>query len=101
MARWWEGAGVRFEVKVEVRPRAGIADPEGATVGRALRALGFAGIGESTGVRVGKLIEFELESPDTPTARDEVDSMCHTLLSNPVIEDYSFEVRAVGPGSGD
>lgn len=87
-------------MKVEVRPRAGIADPEGATVGKALRALGFEGVGESTGVRVGKLIEFELEAPDASTAGERVDSMCHTLLSNPVIEDYSYRVRPVDPGSG-
>jgi len=92
---------VRFDVKVEVRPRAGIADPEGATVGKALRALGFEGVGDSTTVHVGKLIEFDLEAPDVPTARDRVDAMCHTLLTNPVIEDYSFEVIPADSGSGD
>ncbi len=92
---------MRFAVRVDVRPREGIADPEGATVGRALRALGFSGIDESTTVRVGKLIEFDLEAPDRDRAREWVESMCHTLLTNPVIEDYSFEVHPVGDGSGD
>lgn len=78
-----------FEVVVEVSPRAGIADPEGATIERALPALGFEGI---SGVTVGKSIRFTLQSPDEATARREVSELCERFLSNPVIEDSTVSL---------
>ncbi len=73
-----------FQVAVEVRLREGIADPQGQTIERALPALGFAGVG---GVRVGKLIRFEIEASDADAARRDVDALCERFLANPVIED--------------
>ncbi|MER3452766.1 MAG: phosphoribosylformylglycinamidine synthase, purS protein, partial [Acidimicrobiia bacterium] len=52
---------MRFPVLVEVSLKPGIADPAGATIERALPALGFAGV---SGVRVGKAIRFDIEAPD-------------------------------------
>ena len=75
---------MRFPVLVEVRLRPGIADPHGATIQRALPALGFAGVGD---VRVGKAIRFTVEAADEDAARRQVDELCHRLLANPVIED--------------
>jgi phosphoribosylformylglycinamidine synthase subunit PurS len=75
---------VKFQVAVEVRLREGIADPQGQTVERALPALGFAGI---AGVRVGKLIRFEIEADNEAAAQKEVADMCERFLANPVIED--------------
>ncbi len=75
---------MRFSVLVEVRPRPGVADPQGSTIEHALPALGFRGV---SGVRVGKAIRFELEAPDEASARAEADEMCGRLLANPVIEE--------------
>jgi phosphoribosylformylglycinamidine synthase subunit PurS len=75
---------VKFHVAVEVRLREGIADPQGQTIERALPALGFDGV---EGVRVGKMIRFELDAPDAAGAQREVDEMCERFLANPVIED--------------
>ena len=75
---------MRFPVLVEVRLRPGIADPQGATIQRALPALGFAGVGD---VRVGKAIRFTVEAADEDAVRHQVDELCHRLLANPVIED--------------
>ena len=72
-----------MKVRVLVRPKAGILDPQGEAVRSALPALGFAGVKI---VHVGRLIELELESVD------EVDAMCRRLLSNPTIEEYEWEV---------
>ncbi|MGI8792363.1 MAG: phosphoribosylformylglycinamidine synthase subunit PurS, partial [Acidimicrobiales bacterium] len=55
-----------FNVSVEVTPRAGIADPAGATIERSLPALGFDGV---AGVRVGKLLRFTIDAPDENEAR--------------------------------
>lgn len=73
-----------FDVTVEVRLRPGIADPQGATIERALPALGFRGV---TGVAVGKSIRFQVEAADHEAASALVDDLCHRFLSNPVIED--------------
>ena len=80
---------MRFPVLVEVRLRPGIADPAGATIQRALPALGFDGVQE---VRVGKAIRFTVEAPDEAAARRQVDELCSRLLANPVIEDTQVSV---------
>ena len=72
-----------MKVRVLVRPKAGILDPQGEAVRSALPALGFGGV--ST-VHVGRLIEMEVESTG------EVDAMCRRLLANPTIEEYEWEV---------
>lgn len=78
-----------FEVLVEVRLRPGIADPQGATIERALPALGFGGV-ES--VRVGKAIRFAVEAADADAARAQAEKMADRLLANPVIEDAVITV---------
>lgn len=74
---------MRFSVLVETRLRAGIADPQGATIERSLPALGFHGV---HGVRVGKAIRFELDSPDEASALRHAEEICQRFLINPVIE---------------
>ena len=80
---------MRFEVKIEVLPREGIANPEGSTIERALPALGFETAGD---VRVGKIIRLQVEADSADAARAIVEDMCDRFLSNPVIEDAIVEV---------
>jgi phosphoribosylformylglycinamidine synthase PurS subunit len=80
---------VKFAVLVEVRHRAGIADPEGATIERALPALGFDAV---SGVHVGKAIRFTIEADDERAARGAVEEMCKRFLTNPVIEDFEVTI---------
>ncbi|MDQ6697300.1 MAG: phosphoribosylformylglycinamidine synthase subunit PurS [Actinomycetota bacterium] len=75
---------MQFSVLVEVSLRAGVADPQGATIERSLPTLGFDGVRD---VRVGKAIRFALQAPDEATAQAEVTDLCARFLSNPVIED--------------
>ncbi len=77
-------ARVRFEALVEVRLRPGISDPQGATIERALPALGFDGV---TDVRVGKSVRFVLEAADEAAARATSAAVTDRLLANPVIEE--------------
>jgi len=72
-----------LRARVLIRPKEGILDPQGQAVERALPALGFEGVAN---VRVGRLIELEVEDP----AR--VPEMCERLLANPLIEDYEVVV---------
>ena len=81
---------MRFSVVVEVQLRAGVADPQGATIERSLPHLGFDGVSE---VRVGKCIRFVIESADEASASREVDEMCSRFLTNPVIEDAVVRIE--------
>ena len=74
---------MNYPVIVEVALREGIADPEGATIERALPALGFAGV---SNVRAGKAFRFDVEAPDEASALEKATAMAERLLSNPVIE---------------
>lgn len=73
-----------YDVLVEVTLRDGIADPQGATIERALPALGFDRI---RGVHVGKAFRFSMEADDEAAARSRVEDLCRRFLTNPVIED--------------
>jgi len=68
---------------VLIRPKAGILDPQGEAVERALPALGFKGV---ENVHVGRLVELEVEDPT------QVEAMCEKLLANPLIEDYEIHL---------
>ena len=68
-------------VRVLVRPKEGILDPQGIAVERALPALGFDGV---SNVHVGRLIELDVDDAS------QVDAMCQKLLANPLIEDYEI-----------
>jgi len=83
---------MRFSVLVEVRLRPGVADPQGATIERALPTLGFD---EVRDVTVGKAIRFDLDAADEQAARSEVDDLCTRFLTNPVIEDAFVSLEPV------
>ena len=80
-----------MRARVLVKPKAGILDPQGQAVERALPALGFTGV---SNVHVGRLIELDVEDP----AR--LPEMCQRLLTNPLIEDYEI-VEADGAGAAN
>ena len=78
-----------MKLRVLVRLRQGIMDVQGAAVQRALVGLGFGDLRE---LRVGKVIEVDVDAASTAAARARVDEMCKQLLANPVLEDYTIEV---------
>ena len=75
-----------MRARVLIRPKAGILDPQGEAVQRALPALGFEGVAN---VHVGRMVEL-----DVPDAA-QIEPMCEKLLANPLVEDY--EIVLVGP----
>jgi phosphoribosylformylglycinamidine synthase PurS subunit len=80
---------MRYEARVEITHLPGILDPQGATVERALPALGYENVSE---VRIGKCIRLVVDAPDRETAREQVEAICERLLANPVIEAYEVEL---------
>ena len=77
------------KINVFVTPKRNVLDPQGAAVGHALASLGFEGL---KSVRVGKLIELEVAAADTPEFRSHLERVSRDLLSNPVIEDFRYEI---------
>jgi phosphoribosylformylglycinamidine synthase subunit PurS len=84
---------MRFQARVEVQLRSGIADPEGATIERALPALGFDGVFH---VRAGRSFSFEVDALDERAARTVATELADRLLANPVIEESRLELVALG-----
>ncbi len=83
-----------YDIVVEIRGLAGLADPEGLAIERALPSLGFEGV---RAVHVGKVFRFVVDAPSETDARQTADEMCDRLLANPVIE--RAEIRVVSEGS--
>lgn len=82
---------MRFDARVEVTLREGIADPEGATIERALPALGFSGVHD---VRAGRSFRLSVDADTEDAARALAQSLADRLLANPVIERATVELQA-------
>ncbi len=78
-----------MKVTVTINRRSDIADPEGATVKRALQDLGYT---ETREVRMDRVIHLEVDGDDPSAVRSRVEDMCRQMLANPVLEDFEVEV---------
>jgi phosphoribosylformylglycinamidine synthase len=85
-----------FLASVYVTIKENVLDPQGQAVEGALHSLGFE---EASNVRIGKYMELTIDSDDREDAHKKVVEMCEKLLSNPVIEDYRFELSPVEQGA--
>ena len=78
-----------IKAKVIVTLKKSILDPQGSAVEKALQSMGYA----VEQVRIGKFMEVTLPEEDREKAESIMHEICHKLLSNPVIEDYRFELE--------
>ena len=78
-----------MKATVLVRLKSEVLDPQGDAVRRALGKLGFEGV---KGVRVGKLIEIDLDDSAGPDVKSRLEKMADEMLANPVIEDFEIKV---------
>ncbi len=92
-AVWKEAKVLQWKAKVEVTLKKAVLDPQGAAVENSLRALGYDHIKQ---VRVGKYIELTLDAPGREEASARVEEMSRRLLSNPIIEDFSYTLQEAG-----
>jgi phosphoribosylformylglycinamidine synthase subunit PurS len=81
---------IEMKARIIVTPKKAVLDPQGKSVQNALEQMGYQGIGA---VHVGKYLEIELAGADKESWRKQIDDACHQFLSNPVIEDYRFEIE--------
>ena len=78
-----------MRMQVLVRLKAGVLDVQGKAVEAGIAELGHSGV---KNVRIGRLIELEVEGEDQAAADKTVRQLCEQLLANPIIE--NFEIRA-------
>jgi phosphoribosylformylglycinamidine synthase subunit PurS len=78
-----------LRVRVLIRPKEGILDPQGQAVERALPALGYRDV---SNVHVGRLVELDVG--DGADAEARVGEMCERLLANPLVESYEVQPLA-------
>ncbi|WP_100403664.1 MULTISPECIES: phosphoribosylformylglycinamidine synthase subunit PurS [unclassified Bacillus (in: firmicutes)] len=78
-----------FKVKVYVTLRESVLDPQGKAVQQSLTSLGYQGVED---VRIGKYMELTIDGSN-PDVEGTVKEVCEKLLSNPVIEDYRYEIE--------
>lgn len=82
-----------YIAKIKITLRSSILDPQGKTVEHSLKSLGYDKI---EGTRVGKYIEMKINTDSKEEAESIADKACEKLLSNPVMEDYEFEISKDG-----
>jgi len=79
-----------FLARIYITPKSTVNDPQGLTVENSLHALGFECV---EGVTIGKYMEIHLVEKREKDAVKTINAMCVKLLSNPVIEDFRFELE--------
>lgn len=78
------------KVQIYVTLKAGVLDPQGSAINNALHTMGYNEVNE---VQTGKFIELHMKKTDD--VQEKVEEMCHKLLTNPVIEDYTYNMEEV------
>ena len=81
-----------FKAKVLVKRRPSILDPQGKAVEKGAEHLGLKNVRET---RIGKYIEFIVDTVDKTSAENEVNEYCHKLLANPIMEDFEFSLEPI------
>tara|TARA_B100000700_G_C14892684_1_gene783501 strand:+ start:461 stop:727 length:267 start_codon:yes stop_codon:yes gene_type:complete len=82
----------QFKAEVLVRLRPSVLDPAGEASRAAAKRLGIDGISK---LRIGKVIEIELDAPNEIEARKRLEVLSDRLLANPVIEDWSLDLTLI------
>jgi len=80
-----------MKAHVYVTLKSSVLDPQGQTIQNALHKIGFANV---TAVRQGKYFALSLDNGlDADSARNQVERIAREVLTNPVIEEYSYRVE--------
>ncbi|MEH1909199.1 MAG: phosphoribosylformylglycinamidine synthase subunit PurS [Nostoc sp.] len=87
----------KYLAKIFVTLRPSVLDPAGVAVQSGLQQMGYDNVDQ---VRIGKYIELTITSTDEKKARQDLDSICNQMLSNPVIENYRFDLIEVETQTG-
>ena len=81
-----------YQARIYVTLKPTVNDPQGITVLSSLHRLGF---NNAEDVRVGKYLLVNVSESDRETAAASVNDMCQKLLTNPVIEEFQFDLEEI------
>jgi len=87
----------KYLAKIFVTLRTSVLDPAGVAVQSGLTQMGYDNVEQ---VRIGKYIELIIVAPDEMKARRDLNKICYEMLSNPVIENYRFDLIEVESQTG-
>jgi phosphoribosylformylglycinamidine synthase len=80
-----------MKATVIVRLKPEVLDVQGSAVQRALGKLGFEGV---QSVRIGKIVELDIEDGDAKEVEARLNKMAKEMLANPVIEDFETRISS-------
>jgi phosphoribosylformylglycinamidine synthase subunit PurS len=83
---------MKFKAEIDVMPLDALLDPQGKAVTNSMKNIGLS---EITGVRVGRHIRLFVEADSKELASEKVEDACKKLLSNQIMESYSFDLKEV------
>ncbi len=83
---------MKYRAEIKIMPKKGVLDPQGEAVKGALKTLGYDGVHD---VRIGKYLVVLIDGGEKILVENKVKEMCDKLLSNLVIEEYSFSVKEI------
>ncbi|MDH3651641.1 MAG: phosphoribosylformylglycinamidine synthase subunit PurS [Saprospiraceae bacterium] len=83
---------MKFLAEIDVMPHKELLDPQGKTVALNLKNIDVYDVED---VRIGKHIEMTLEAHDETEAENKVDLACKKLLSNVIMETYTFTIKSL------
>jgi phosphoribosylformylglycinamidine synthase len=83
---------IKYQAKIFVTLRPSVLDPAGVAVQSGLKQMEYDNVEQ---VRIGKYIELTITSDSEHSARKDLDQICSQMLSNPVIENYRFDLTEV------
>ena len=87
----------KYLAHIFVTLRPSVLDPAGTAVKSGLSHMGYDNVEQ---VRIGKYIELTLVADDENAAKEQLERMCDSLLANPVIENYRFDLKEVSVEMG-
>lgn len=82
---------MKYEADVIIELKSGMLDPEGTTIQKALKHLGY----ETEKVRTAKKYIIQLNANGIEDAQEQVDQMCQKLIANTIIHNYTIDLREI------
>ncbi len=81
---------MKFIAEIDVMPLKALLDPQGKAVSHGLNKMGLSQI---ENVRIGKHITLEIDAASHDLAKQKVEEACKKLLSNPIMENFQFQLQ--------
>lgn len=81
---------MKFQAEIDIMPLKALLDPQGKAVTQSMHNIGYSSV---QNVRIGKHISLEIEADDETQASDKVEEASKKILSNPIMESFTFTLK--------